>query len=177
MAKLRPAACYRKAKRPYTRVSRYREISYVKGVPGMRVRKFDMGNPSGEFPWTIEVIIKEGIQIRHNALEAFRTSANKNLEKRLGKKNYHLKLKLYPHQIMRHNPRANFAGADRFSSGMKHSFGKPLGRSAIVKKGQVLSFTRVNSEKDVKAVKESLKIAVQRLPCKCSLEIKKPYNK
>jgi len=174
MAKLRPAACYRKPKRAYTRVSRYREISYVKGVPGMKVRKFDMGDPSGDFPWTIEIVVRDSLQIRHNALEAFRTSANRNLEKKLGRKNYHLKVKVYPHQIMRHNPTANFAGADRFSSGMKHSFGKPLGRSAIVKKGQVISFARVNAEKDVKAVKEVFKIAVQRLPCKCYIEIKPP---
>jgi large subunit ribosomal protein L10e len=172
MAKKRPAACYRKPKRAYTRTSRYREVSYVKGVPGVRVRKFEMGDPKGEFDGMVEVKIKQGgIQIRHNALEAFRVSANKNLEKRVGKKNYHLKLKVYPHQIIRHNPTANFAGADRFSSGMKHAFGKPLGRAAIVKKGQVISFAKVDKD-NIKKAKEAFKIAVQRLPCKCTIEVK-----
>jgi len=171
MAKLRRGACYRKPKRAYTRISRYREVSYVKGVPGMKVRKFDMGDPSAEFEYIIELKTKESLQIRHNALEAFRMSANRGLEKRIGKMNYHFKIKVYPHQIMRHNPTANFAGADRFSSGMKHCYGKPLGRAAIVKKGQVISFVRVN-EKDIKSVKESFKVSVQRLPCKCTVEIK-----
>lgn len=170
MAKLRPAACYRNPKRSYTRVSRYREVSYVKGVPGIRVRKFDMGDASKEYESIITVKTKEALQIRHNALEAFRVSANNNLVKKVGKNNFHLKLMIYPHQIIRHNPTANFAGADRFSSGMKHCYGKPLGRAAIVKKGQMISFIKVD-KKDVEKAKAAYKIAVQRLPCKCSIEI------
>ncbi|MBD3312036.1 50S ribosomal protein L16 [archaeon] len=173
MAKLRPGACYRKPKRPYTRVSRYRELSYVKGVPGSKVRKFDMGSPGKDFDSKVEVITKESLQIRHNALEAFRMSANSNMLKKVGRNNYHFKLKTYPHQIIRHNPTANFAGADRFSSGMKHSFGKPLGRAAVVKRGQVIGYIRVD-EKDVKTAKKIFKTAVQRLPCKCSIKIKTP---
>ncbi len=171
MAKLRPAICYRQPKRSYTRISRYREKSFVKGVPGMKIRKFDMGNTKGDYEYMVELITRDSMQIRHNALEAFRMSINRQLEKRLGKNNYHLKIKVYPHQIMRHNPTANFAGADRFSSGMKHCYGKPLGRSAIVKKGQTICYVRANN-RDIKDIKASYKIAGQKLPCKYSLEIK-----
>lgn len=171
MAKLRPGACYRKPKRAYTRVSRYRELSYVKGVPGNKVKMFDMGSPGKEFDSIVEVVTKDSLQIRHNALEAFRVSANNNLVKKIGRKNYHFKLKVYPHQVIRHNPTANFAGADRFSSGMKHSFGKPLGRAAVVKRGQVISFIKVD-KKDVPTAKKVFKVAVQRLPCKCSIKVR-----
>ncbi len=170
MARLRPGACYRKPKRAYTRVSRYRKDSYVRGVPGLRVRKFEMGDTKREFDHVIELKSKDYLQIRHNALEAFRISVNKQLEKRLGKKNYHFKLVVYPHQVMRHRPMANFAGADRFSSGMKHAFGKPLGRSAIVKKGQTIALVRAN---DIDHVKQSFKIGSQKLPCKTTIEIVK----
>ncbi len=170
MARLRPGACYRTPKRPYNRVSRYRRASFVKGVPGIKIRKFDMGDTKRDFDLTVELVSKDFIQVRHNALEAFRTSANKQLEKRLGKNNYHFKIKTYPHQVMRHNPTANFAGADRFSSGMKHCFGKTLGRAAIIRKGQVVSFIRADKQ-FLKDVKESLRIACNRLPFKYSLRV------
>jgi large subunit ribosomal protein L10e len=130
-----------------------------------------MGNTKGDFETTIELVTKQNLQIRHNALEAFRVSANNNLVKKVGKKNFYFKLKLYPHQVIRHNPTANFAGADRFSDGMKHSFGKPLGRAAVVKKGQVIAFIKVNKEHILKA-KKAFKVSSQRLPCQCSINIK-----
>jgi len=170
MARLRPGKCYRTPKRPYTRVSRYREKSYVRGVPGMKVRRFDMGKTNGDYDLVVKLKTKEGLQIRHNALEAFRMSANKHFEKLIGKNNYHFKISVYPHQVMRHNPTANFAGADRFSSGMKHCFGKPLGRAAIVKKGQVISFVKIKAD-NLNDAKAAYKIAAQRLPCKYSLEV------
>jgi len=170
MAKIRPAHCYRYAKRAFTRVSRYREESYVKGVPGSKIRKFDMGKTNGEFELMIGLKSRSNMQIRHNALEAFRANANKNLEIALGKDNYHLKLKVYPHQVMRHNPTANFAGADRFSSGMKHCWGKTLGRAAVIKKGQVFAFAKINTGSLTKA-KDSLRIACHKLPCKYSFEV------
>jgi large subunit ribosomal protein L10e len=171
MAKLRPAACYKEPKRPYTRVSKYKRASFVTGVPGSKVKKFDMGQINSDFEYEIGFKCNDHIQLRHNSLEAFRTSANRNLEKKLGKAGYHFKLKVYPHHVMRHNPTANFAGADRFSSGMSHCFGKPLGRAAIIKKGQMISFVRVNKDA-IKAVKESFRIASHKLGCKYSIEIK-----
>ncbi|MFA5406408.1 MAG: 50S ribosomal protein L16 [Candidatus Nanoarchaeia archaeon] len=171
MAKLRPAICYKTPKRPYTRVSKYKRASFVTGVPGSKIRKFDMGQTNGDFEIEVGFKCHDNIQIRHNALEAFRISANRNLEKKLGKNNYHLKLKIYPHHVMRHNPTANFAGADRFSSGMSHCFGKALGRAAIVKKDQMISFIRAKKS-DLKDIKETFRIAGNKLGCKYNLEVK-----
>lgn len=175
MARLRRGACYRTVKRAYTRVSKYRRSSFVKGVPGSKIRKFEMGRTNGEFKYIIELKSRTPIQIRHNALEAARTAGNRHLEKHLGRNNYHYKIKLYPHHVIRHNPMANFAGADRFQSGMKHAFGKALGRAAQVKKDQTILFARVN-ENGLSTAKDALRRAGNKLPCKWRLEISELKN-
>ena len=171
MAKLRKACCYRKPKRAYTRVSKYKRQSFVKGVPGIKIVKFEMGKTNGKFSHEIELVSKSHIQIRHNAFESARLAANRYLEKNLGKDNYHFKIKVYPHQVIRHNPRANFAGADRFQDGMKHAFGKALGRAAIVKEKQGILTARVD-EANINTAKIALKRAGDKLPCKYRLTVK-----
>lgn len=170
MAKLRPAACYRRVKRPNTRVSKYRELSYVKGVPGSKVKKFDMGNILGNYDYLLKVVCKEPLQIRHNALESFRNSANKQLDKKCGPNNYYFKLHVFPHQVMRQHSQANFAGADRFTSGMAHSYGKALGTAAVVKVDQTLSSVKV-SKANLQAAKDSLHCAKNRLPCLAKIQV------
>jgi len=50
----------------------YSRRKYMRGVPGSKIVKFTMGNPTGEFDYTVELTnLKDG-QIRHNALEAAR---------------------------------------------------------------------------------------------------------
>lgn len=171
MAKLRPASCYRKYERAYTRKSRYRQKSYVRGVPGSRVAMFDMGNPKGDFNCTISLNAKQAIQIRHNALEAARIAANKAIGV-VGRPNYHLKLKTYPHQVIRHKSLATGAGADRFQSGMKKAFGKPVGTAARVKEGQEIMFIKTD-EKNIDKAKVALYKAGRKLPCKVEITFKK----
>ncbi len=138
---LRPARSYRHFSGPaYTR----RE--YVKGVPGIRVTFFDMGNPKGDFPVEMSLVSQEMGQIRHNAIEAARVAANRLLEVKAGKDNYHLKLRVYPHQILRENPIAMGAGADRISDGMVQAFGRPIGTAARVSVGQKIITVRVAKE-------------------------------
>jgi large subunit ribosomal protein L10e len=138
---IRPARTYRHFSGPaYTR----RE--YVKGVPGIRVTFFDMGNPKGDFPVEMSLISQESGQIRHNALEAARIAANRLLEVKAGKDNYHFKLRVYPHQILRENPMATGAGADRISDGMARAFGRPIGTAARVSPGQKLMSVRIAGE-------------------------------
>ena len=138
---IRPARSYRHFSGPaYTR----RE--YVKGVPGIRVTFFDMGNPKGDFPAEMSLISQESGQIRHNALEAARIAANRLLEVKAGKDNYHFKIRVYPHQILRENPMATGAGADRISDGMARSFGRPIGTAARVSRGQKLISVRIVEE-------------------------------
>lgn len=162
---MRPGRCYRKPKRPYTRVSQRRpRKSYVKGVPGSKIIKFETGDPRGDFEKSFELISKNHVQIRHNALESARTNANKHLAITLGKDGYFLKVLVYPHQVMRENALATGAGADRLQEGMRRSFGKPIGRAAIVEKEQCIMLVKVNAD-DVKVAKEALKRASHKLPC------------
>jgi len=167
---LRPGRCYRRVKRPYTRVSRRRpRKSYVKGVPGSAIVKFETGNPKGVFDSEIILTSKDHVQIRHNALEAARTNANKYLMKFLGRDGYFLKVLVYPHHVMRENSLATGAGADRLQEGMRRSFGKPIGLAAQVKKNQRIIMIRVPAGKE-DIGKEALKRAGNKLPC--SVEIK-----
>ncbi len=169
MATLRPGRCYRKPKRPYTRVSRRRpRKSYIKGVPGSKIVKYETGNPKGDFSLTLNLVSKERVQIRHNALESARVNTNKYLGDNLGKDGYFLKVLVHPHQVMRENSIATGAGADRLQEGMRRSFGKPIGFAAVVDKNQRLLLLKVPKEKE-KVAKEALKRASYKLPCSCQI--------
>lgn len=153
---LRPAKAYRHFSGPaYTR----RE--FVKGVPAIRVTFFDMGDPKGDFPIEISLVAMENGQLRHNAMEAARVAANRLLETKAEKK-YHFKIRVYPHQVLRENPMAAGAGADRISDGMRQAFGKPIGSAARVFTGQRLMTVRIAKEFAAVA-KEALRRASLKL--------------
>lgn len=170
MARLRNFAAYRKVERPYTRISKFREKSYIRSTPHILIAQFDMGNPTKKFEYRLELIAKSSLQIRQNAIESARMSCNKVLETRLGKNGYKLKIRIYPHHILRENPLASGAGADRMSTGMAHSFGKPIGSAAQIKKGKVLLSLDVNNQ-NIQTAKLALKRASYKLPCGCSIKI------
>ena len=127
MARLRKFCAYRRLERPYTRVSKFREKSFIRANPNIAIVRFDMGDPTKKFQYQLDLISKDDLQIRHNALESARMTCNRLLENQVGKKSYYLKVRVYPFHILRENPLAAGAGADRMSTGMKHSFGKPIG--------------------------------------------------
>ncbi|MDI6819682.1 MAG: 50S ribosomal protein L16 [Candidatus Hodarchaeaceae archaeon] len=164
---IRPARTYR-----YFSGPAYTRREYVKGVPGIRVTFFDMGNPRGYFPVEMSLIAREAGQIRHNALEAARVAANRLLETKAGKDNYHLKLRVYPHQVLRENPMAVGAGADRISDGMRLAFGRPIGTAARVSAGQRLMTVRVKKE-FAAVTKEALNRATGKFPMPCRLVVEK----
>jgi len=169
---LRPAKCYSKLERPNTRVSRHKpRKSYVKGVPSPKIRSFEVGTPKPEFKSKLCLVAKNGVQIRHNALEAARVSTNKTLERELGKGMYFFKILVYPHHVLRENPIATGAGADRYQTGMRLSFGRPVSTAARVKQGQCIILVRVPVGKEDVA-KRALKIASSKLPVPCSIEFK-----
>ena len=143
MAKLRKACAYRKLERPYTRISKFRAKSFIRATPTILITKYNMGNHSKYFTHKLELISKSDLQIRHNAFESARQSSNRVLEKELGTTEYYLQIMVYPHHILRENPVAAGAGADRFSTGMSHSFGKPHSVAAQIKKGQTI-FNSIN---------------------------------
>ena len=168
MAKLRKNCAYQKLERPYTRISKFTKKNYVRGgFPHMKVIKFDMGNPRKEYDTTLRLNSKTSMHVRHNAIESARMTSNRLLEKNLGKL-YHLRIKIYPFHVLRENPLASGAGADRMSTGMKKSYGKSIGCAARVKEGQTLMELRIDS-KNVRLGKEALLRAAKKFPCSCSV--------
>jgi len=149
MASLRPARCYRKLERPNTRQSRQKpKKSYVKGDPYPKIHRFTLGNKKEDFGLIMYLKVENGVQIRHNALEAARIAVHKSLTKNIGEDMYMMKVLVFPHHVMRENPLATGAGADRFSTGMRKSFGKPIGLAARVKKGQRVLQIKISPEKE-----------------------------
>lgn len=154
----KPGKMYRNlAKKAYTR----RE--YMGGVPGSKVVQFEMGNLSGEFSFEMHLIVEEACQIRHTALEAARISINRKLLKDVGRQNFHLKLRVYPHHVLRENKQATGAGADRVSEGMRLAFGKAVGTAARVISGQKI-FTVYTTPQYTDKVKDALRHGGHKLP-------------
>ncbi|HZD44025.1 MAG TPA: 50S ribosomal protein L16, partial [Methanomicrobiales archaeon] len=128
----------RKPGRMYRNLSKkaYTRREYMGGVPGNKIVTFDMGNLSQDFPIEISLEVKEQCQIRHSALEAARITINRKLMANIGRMNFRMKIRTYPHHVLRENKQATGAGADRVSEGMRLAFGKPIGTAARVEAGQ-----------------------------------------
>ena len=162
---LRPGRCYRRFDTPpYTR------LEYIKGAPHVQIPKFDLGNVKGNFTHIVKLITKERGQIRANALEAARVIAHKYLSKNVGEANYHMKLCVYPHHVLRENKMMGMAGADRLQDGMRLAFGTPIGRAARVYENQTVIYVRINGEHVDKA-KEALRRAASKLPLPCRIVV------
>jgi large subunit ribosomal protein L10e len=172
MAKLRKAVAYRKIERPYTRRSKYRKKNFVRASPHNLIVRYDMGDLRKKFEYKVEVNSEADLQIRHNALEAARKSSNRVLEKKTGKVGFMLKLRVFAHHILRENPLASGAGADRMSTGMAHSYGKPIGLAAQVRKGQTLFEIHVDKN-NLAVAKEAANRIISKVPCKCRIMISK----
>ncbi|MFH1591290.1 MAG: 50S ribosomal protein L16 [archaeon] len=164
MAKIRKFVSYRGLERAYTRKSKFREKSYIKANPHSKVVRFVMGNLQKEFPYQLDLVTKQALQIRHNALESSRMYMNRMLEGKLGKTNFRCRIRIYPHHILRENPLAAGAGADRMSTGMKMSFGKPIGVAARVREGQSIFSVEVDKA-GLEVAKKALSGTATKLPC------------
>lgn len=150
----------------------YTRREYIGGVPGSRITQFDLGDKSGTFPVHISLVAVEQCQIRHTCLEAIRIAANRVLLKHTGTLGYHLKIRPYPHHILRENKQAAGAGADRVSMGMRQSFGKPIGTAARVYPGQVLMSIKIKPEHFLHA-KEACRKANMKVPTPTRMRIDK----
>ncbi len=163
MAKLRPARCYKNKKRPNTRTSkRVAKKAYVKGVPVGKIHHFSIGNKKEDYPVSYHLISKTRATLRSNALEAARVVITKYMTSNVGQNNFFLRIRTYPHHVLRENPLATGAGADRFSSGMRRSFGKPIGVAALIKPNQKVISIYVSEENEASA-KEALRRASKKL--------------
>jgi large subunit ribosomal protein L10e len=130
--------------------------------------RFDAGDVSKEFPFTLNLVSKSALQIRDNAIESARQTCNRLLEKTLGKGGYRFMTRIYPHHVLRENPLASGAGADRLSTGMAHSYGKSIGIAAQIKVGQPLFTIHINKE-HLATARLALKRASYKVPCSCSI--------
>jgi large subunit ribosomal protein L10e len=168
MARLRKFAAYRTVERPYTRTSKFRAKSFVRAKPVCRVVRFDMGDLNKTFEYSVLLKSKSDLQIRDNALEAARQCSTRVLAEQVGKSGWMMKVRVYPHHILRENPLASGAGADRMSTGMARPFGKPIGIAAQIRKGQVIFQANVNKQ-HLAIAKEAMRRAATKIPCSCTI--------
>lgn len=174
---LRKASAYsKKIARPYTRRSYRKTKAYIKVVPGSKIVKFKMGNiksyNEGKFKYHVRLRNNERIQVRDNSLEACRMLVNKVMEAKAPGQ-FYFEVRVYPHHLLRENKTAAGAGADRLSSGMKHSFGIVIGRAAIVNAGNEILFVACAGEKEAKLAREALHMIKSKVPGSTSVVFEK----
>ena len=164
----------RKPARMYTKITQrsYTRREYMGGVPGSKIVTYDMGNLTEDFPIQLTLIAREACNIRHSALESARIAANRLLLEKAGQPNYHLKIRVFPHEVLRENKQATGAGADRVSQGMRQAFGKAIGTAARVRQGQEIMTVYVTPA-FFKLAKQSLVSAGYKLPTPISLVVEK----
>jgi large subunit ribosomal protein L10e len=161
----KPAKMYRNiSKKAYTR----RE--YMGGVPGSKIVQFEMGNLSQEFPTEVDLVVEEACQIRHSALEAARITVNRRLMKDVGRSNFHFKVRIFPHHVLRENKQATGAGADRVSEGMRLAFGKAVGTAARVDANQKI-LTVYSTPQYLEKIKDALNHGGHKLPTPSHLKV------
>jgi large subunit ribosomal protein L10e len=107
--------------------------------------------------------------ITGKALEAARVTANKVLGIETGQQVL-LKVITYPHEIVRAHRMMGFAGADRLSQGMRHSFGRSTERAAMVKANKPI-IAVYTMESGLETAKQALERASKKLPIPCRVEV------
>ncbi len=150
----------------------YTRREYMGGVPASRINSFDLGTINGDFPIVMTLRVKEPCQIRHTALEAARIAANRTLTRETNLTSFHLKIRPYPHIVLREHKMATGAGADRVSGGMRAAFGKNVGTAARVQSDDVIMRLRV-TQQAFPVAKQALWKASMKLPSPCYVEIEK----
>jgi len=171
---LRKAAAYTKRKaRPYTRKSKVKSKSYIKTVPNSLVIKFRMGDLPGYRDGKYKIILiaksHEKVQVRDHAIEAMRQFLNRFLTEKF-KKEFYFEVKPYPHHILRENKMLTGAGSDRMQTGMSKSYGKSIGRAALVKPGQEFFRIAVLTPKQESEARDLIRSIKSRLPCRIYVE-------
>lgn len=167
MAKTRPGRIYKQIKsQSYTR----RE--YMGGVPGSRIIQFDAGDKSQNFPVVAHLVAEERVAILHNCLESARIAANRVMTKGCGAMGYHMRVRAYPHEVVRENKQASGAGADRVSQGMRRSFGKAVATAARVERNQAIITFSCRPEQ-YPVVREAARKANMKLPTPTRLVLEK----
>ena len=163
----RPGHCYREADRPP-----FVRKKYIHRQTPSRIVSFDMGNTGGDFEVELSLVGLERCQIRHQALEAARIASNRHMTKTVGRKNYHLRIRVKPYHYLRENKMISGAGADRVQDGMRKAFGKVIGVAARVRPNQALITIRTDRDHIQQAMK-ALKKAAPKIPTPCKINFDK----
>lgn len=150
----------------------YTRREYMGGVPNCRITQFDTGNLKEPFPYRMSLHVEEACQVRDIALEAARISAVRVLEA-AAPNQFHLKVRRFPHQILREHKMATGAGADRISDGMRRAFGKPVGHAVRAQIGTPL-MTVYTTAQHSETAKEALRKASHKLPVPTRVVIQNP---
>lgn len=150
----------------------YTRREYMGGVPAPRINTFDLGTTNGDFPIVMTLKFKEPCQVRHTSLEAARIAANRALSKGTTTASFHLKIRPYPHIVLREHKMATGAGADRVSGGMRGAFGKAVGTAARMQSGDTVMTLRV-TQQAFNVAKEAMWKASMKLPSPCYITIEK----
>lgn len=161
----RPAYCYKvPPKKPYTRKE------YIKSMPQPRLRILEIGNPNYQYDFVVLLRARQRVMILDRALEAARITANRYLTKKLGRGNYFMRIRTYPHHILRETKFLGVAGADRIQQGMRKAFGKPVDRAAIIRINQIIMEVWIDKN-NLPVAKEALRRASHKLGIDHEIEI------
>lgn len=159
----RKAKMYRSPKnRAFTRTD-------IVNAPQPKIRKFEHGTRQDYTHRLLLLANKEG-QITDDALEAARMNINHRLEESVGIKRYWFKIIPYPHSILRRHKMLAIPHADRMQTGMALSYGKPIGRAAVVDKDQPIIVLDIN-KRYLNEAKHCLKIADNKMPHTYRIEV------
>jgi len=169
----RPARCYR-----YQGGKAWPKSRFNRGVPDSKIRMYDAGKKRArfdEFPACVHLVSGELEQLSSEGLEAARVQANKYLIKKAGKDGYHLKIRVHPWHVLRINKMLSCAGADRLQTGMRGAFGKPCGKVARVKIGQIILSCRTKDVNKAHAI-EAIRRAGFKLPGRQKVVISRKFG-
>lgn len=153
----------------------YTRKKFVRGSPPSGVVKFTMGEPSEDYQYNVELVALEKAVVKGRALESARIASNKIMETKYGRSGYFLRIRVYPHEIVRSHKFMGFAGADRLSQGMRNAFGKPIARASRVDSGQVVVSISTDEDK-LDDAKIALKRAGAKFPFKYRIEVNEASN-
>merc|ERR1711990_1188320 len=169
----RPSRCYR-----YQKNKPYPKSRFNRGVPDPKLRIYDVGKKKAKwnvFPTCVHLVCFEKEQITSEALEASRIACNKYMQTRVGKENFHMRIRVHPWHVVRINKMLSCAGADRLQQGMRGAFGKGLCKSARVSIGQILMSVRVAPE-NVEHAQEALRRAKFKFPGRQKIFVSRNYG-
>ena len=174
---VRKAASYSgKKARPFTRVSKSKNRAYIKVNPNNKIAKYQQGSGKdfreGKHKYMVKLTTENRVQVRDLALEASRMLVTKMMEQK-AQGQFYLRLKVYPHHLLRDNKTAAGAGADRLSTGMTHSYGIIAGRVALMKPGKEIFTISCANDKVARIARDSLRKVKPKIPGKTKISFEK----